>query len=321
MRPAKPFLFLLIACALAAGCAPAGNSASSVDTASNQSDSLTTQIASGLQGSPAAPGSLLVVPLNLPVNSDGVPLVARVNASDITQDELARALQHYQPQQTTSAEAAALQLTVLETLIEQELIVQAASAQNVQVTDDEVQSEIQASIELAGSESAWQQWLAENRYTPEEFRETLRDTLITGRMRDIVTQEISGNLLQVRARHILVPTEDTATELLSRINAGEDFAALAQAYSSDVTTREQGGDLGWFAQGTLLEPYLAEVAFSLEPGQLAGPIPTSLGFHIIQSIERAERPVPDEERASLAQSQFEQWLQELRQTATIERYL
>lgn len=258
-------------------------------------------------------------PAGMPVNADGETIVARVNSVEILESELNRALARYQSQ-IEVLDLDALRTDILNSMIEQVLIEQAAAAQNITVSDAEVQAEIDANIQIAGSPEAWQQWLANNLYTEEEFRETLRETLITARMRDIVTQGIHGDVPHVHARHILVATEAEANELLARINNGEDFGALAAAHSSDVTTREQGGDLGWFAQGELLEPYLAEVAFSLEPGQVAGPVATALGFHLIQTLEKADRPIPEEKLPMVAQGQFELWLAGLISQATIEVY-
>jgi len=256
----------------------------------------------------------------LPMNEAGQPVVARVNAIEILQADLDRALERYTTQLAPGITADAQRLSALNALIDQVLINEAAVAQNVQVTDEEVQTELDANMQIAGSPEAWNQWLEQNLYTADEFRQTLHDTLVTTRMRDLVTQDLSSAVPHVHARHILVATELQANEVIARLNSGEDFGALAAAYSTDVTTREQGGDLGWFAQGELLEPYLSDIAFSLEQGQVAGPIATSLGYHVVQTIERADQVVPEEKRPLVAQGQFELWLSGLRSAASIEVY-
>lgn len=256
----------------------------------------------------------------LPVNEAGQPIVARVNAVDILQSDLERTMSRFEVQQIPGITAETQRLNALNALIDQVLIAQAATAQNVSVTPEEVQAEIAANVNIAGSQENWNTWLSQNMYTPEEFERTLYETLLTTRMRDLVTQDLSSAVPHVHARHILVATELQANEVIARLNSGEDFGSLASLYSSDVTTREQGGDLGWFAQGELLEPYLSEVAFSLQAGQVAGPIATSLGFHVVQVIERADQPVPEEKRALVAQGQFELWVQGLRSDAEIELY-
>jgi parvulin-like peptidyl-prolyl isomerase len=176
-------------------------------------------------------------------------------------------------------------------------------------------------ITSAGGAEAWQQWLTSNNYTEEELRATLRDTLLTSRVRDRITGDLSQPVLQTHARHILVATQEQANDLLVRLQNGEDFAALAGQYSLDTSTSVNGGDLGWFTSEELLEPTLSQIAFQLQPGQIAGPIQTSLGFHIIQKIESAEREIDPEKRAQLGQSRFESWLNTLAASATIEQYL
>ena len=266
----------------------------------------------------ATPNSPTAVP-SLPVNEAGVPLVAKVNGVEITLPEFERAVARQQVE-LDAADPSALQNSVLDGMIEQVMIEQAASQQQIAVTDEEIQAELQAMVQESGSESAWQQWLAQNQFTQEEFAENLRQSILTQRLRDQVTQNVTGNMPQVHARHILVATEAEANDILTRLQAGEEFEVLATTYSRDVTTRDTGGDLGWFTQEELLEPSLAEVAFSLEPGQIAGPVPTRLGYHILQTLGKEARPVPVEQQADLAQAVFQNWLQSLLDHATIERY-
>lgn len=256
----------------------------------------------------------------LPVDGAKVPLVAKVNGAEITLPEFQQAYTRTQ-QDTDAADPVALAGSVLDTLIEQQLIDQAAASMNITLSDADLNKELQTYVDQAGSQQAWQQWLTQNQFTTDQFRDNLRQTLITQRVRDAVTQDVNGALHQVHARHILLRTEDDAKLILARLQAGEDFAALAQQYSHDVTSSQQGGDLGWFTKDELLEPSLAEVAFSLKPGQIAGPIVTRLGYHVIQTLEFADRPVDPAKRAALAQAEFETWLQSLLDKATVEKYL
>lgn len=260
-------------------------------------------------------------PVTLPTNSEGVPVVVRVNGAEITLPEFQSTLARYEQQQPNVADASALQTSVLNTMIEQVLIEQAATEQQITVSDAELDAEIQSNIALAGSDSAWQDWLQVNQYTAEDFRETLRDALVTGRVLEVVTQDLQGDVPHVHARHILVETEAEANDLLNRLSSGEDFAALAAQYSLDDTTARQGGDLGWFTEDELLEPTLARAAFSLEPNMVTGPIQTLLGYHVIQTLERADRLIPEDRLPEVMQARFEHWVDSLVATATIERYL
>ncbi len=263
------------------------------------------------------------VPLNsstLPTASSGEALVATVNGQPITLAQFERAISRRQTE-FAAASVDALRAEVLGQLIEQMLIDQGAAAQNIVISAEQVQAEIQSMVEQAGGQENYESWLASNLYTPDEFSAELRGTLLTNQVRDALTADLGGNVQQVNARHILLTTAEEAQSVLARLNAGEDFAALAQTLSRDETTRASGGDLGWFTQEELLVPELAQAAFTLQPGQIAGPIGTSLGYHVVQTIEVADRPVDEERRVFIAQARFENWLRPLLDNAVIERYL
>jgi hypothetical protein len=76
-----------------------------------------------------------------------------------------------------------------------------------------------------------------------------------------------------------------AEDLLRRVRAGEDFAALAKEYSEDPGSRAQGGDLGWFGRGQMVKPF-EDAAFALKEGEVSGVVESPFGFHIIKVEER-----------------------------------
>jgi peptidyl-prolyl cis-trans isomerase C len=92
---------------------------------------------------------------------------------------------------------------------------------------------------------------------------------------------------QVRARHILVDTEEEAEEILQKILKGEDFEELAKNFSKDLSTAVKGGDLGFFGRGRMV-PEFEQAAFSLKAGEVSEPIKTKFGYHIIKVIEIKE---------------------------------
>lgn len=92
---------------------------------------------------------------------------------------------------------------------------------------------------------------------------------------------------QVRARHILVDTEEKAEEVLQKILKGEDFEELAKNFSTDHSTAVKGGDLGFFGKGRMV-PDFEQAAFSLKVGEVSEPIKTKFGYHIIKVIEIKE---------------------------------
>ncbi|MCA9882935.1 MAG: peptidylprolyl isomerase [Anaerolineae bacterium] len=252
-------------------------------------------------------------------NQDNTGLVARVNDVPITQAdyeaELARRLEN-----SSASDPQAVAAQVLDGMVEQELIEQAAPVLGVSVTDDDVAAEI-AALRAGLSEDEWQAAMALNGYTNEaDFAEAQRKALLAQRVRDAVLAPLNGDIVQVHARHIVVRTEQQANDILARLENGEAFETLAQELSIDVTTKDRGGDLGWFTANELMDERLSDVAFGLEPGQIAGPIPTLIGYHVIQVIERAERPVEPERLPLLMENVFMSWLDGQFRAAIIERY-
>jgi len=102
----------------------------------------------------------------------------------------------------------------------------------------------------------------------------------------------------VRARHILVSTNDedpddaraSILEIQRRIQAGEDFADVAIEMSDDPGSGSNGGDLGWFGPGRMVEAF-EDAAFGASIGSLVGPVETNFGYHLIEVTHRATSDV------------------------------
>lgn len=153
-------------------------------------------------------------------------------------------------------------------------------------------------------------------YDPYDFNlEDLRAMFEVQILREKLQEEITADLTPVEeevwARHILVETEEEAQEVLDKLEAGESFSALAAEYSTDESNSQKGGDLGWFDKDTMV-PEFTEVAFSLEVGEISGPVKTDFGFHIIQVIAKRENQIPPDEFRVIKQNAFEDWLSERR---------
>jgi peptidyl-prolyl cis-trans isomerase D len=95
---------------------------------------------------------------------------------------------------------------------------------------------------------------------------------------------------QRRVRHILLqvtePKEDAAVKvkaeaILKRAQGGEDFSKLAKEFSQDTGSAQQGGDLGWSERKVWVAPF-ADAAFSMNEGEIRGPVKTQFGYHILK---------------------------------------
>ncbi|MCA9861255.1 MAG: peptidyl-prolyl cis-trans isomerase, partial [Thermomicrobiales bacterium] len=140
--------------------------------------------------------------------------------------------------------------------------------------------------------------------------------------RDLVsgyfTQQIGQSAEQVHAEHILVGTQELAEKLYQDALADPDsFEQLAQETSIDTGTAPNGGDLGWFTRGVMVEPF-EDVAFSLAPGEISEPVQTQFGWHVIKVIDHAEdRALTDDQISQAAQAESTRWLDDQRASASI----
>ena len=105
------------------------------------------------------------------------------------------------------------------------------------------------------------------------------------------TQAIPAEQEYIWARHILVSSEVSATEIINKLSQGEDFATLAGQYSEDTASQTSGGNLSWFPRGQMV-PEFDKAAFALTNigDYTQQPVKSTYGFHIIQLLGRETRP-------------------------------
>ncbi len=128
---------------------------------------------------------------------------------------------------------------------------------------------------------------------------------------------------EVEARHILVPKEEMAKDLVTKIRAGEDFAKLAKEHSGDAGSKEKGGLLDYFGKGQMV-PQFEQAAFALKPGEVSDPVKSQFGWHIIKVENRRQKPPPkfddvkDQILGSLIHKRAQKVAEKLRTGAKIE---
>lgn len=251
------------------------------------------------------------------------PSAAKVNGQPITLELFQKELSRYKAAQTALGKDIVVdddEDKVLNALIEQVLIEQAAAVEGISVSDKALDAEIERLTQSTGSQQSFDEWLEKNQYSLEEFRAILRSQMTAQVMNMRISENLPDTMEQVHAHHIVVGSEETANFVLSQLNLGMDFATLASEYSLDESTRMNGGDLGFFPRDFLFSPEVEEAAFSMEDGEISGVVKSDFGFHIVQTIERdPARPVPPEVMQRLREVAFDRWIKDLWSAATVER--
>lgn len=237
-----------------------------------------------ISGTPATETPALPTQTPIPPTPTPPPLAAIVNDEWITEEEFLAEVDRYLAAQQALGNKASMDAAaqvVLDDLIAQVLLAQAARAAGFEITEADLGSRVDALASEVGGVDALTAWQSEHGYTHESFRFALQRAAEAAWMRDKIIAEVPGTAEQVHAQQILLYNEDTARKVADQLSAGAKFADLAVLYDPNT-----GGELGWFPRGYLLEPELEEAAFSLEPGQYSDVIATEVGYHIILVVER-----------------------------------
>ncbi|MCB9421499.1 MAG: SurA N-terminal domain-containing protein [Ardenticatenaceae bacterium] len=261
------------------------------------------------------------------------PMAALVNDRPVFLARYQQELARYEQAQaemasTPGADGTDYRALVLDTLIEKELIAQAAAQRGIIVTDEAVTAKLAELENSTGESGNFDAWLSANLYTREQFKEALAEEMLTEAVVADVTASVPTTAEQVKARYLQVNDLALAESLLQQILSGADFGTLANQYSLDRITAENGGDLGdYFPRGSLLIPIVEEAAFALQIGEVsqvitdtgADGVPT---YYLVQTLERdGERPLTANMRYTMLQQAFEMWLNDLWQSANITRLI
>lgn len=226
---------------------------------------------------------------------DKVPegTAATVNGVAISQEELDmnynQFLQLYQFYGIdTTADDVKLEArnSMLNSMITQELLLQEAEKRGITVTDEEVDTYIADMVtnQYGGSEAELENAVEQAGMTMEYYKKAQKEELTLTKLNsDLVNKPEQVDV--IKARHILVDTEEKAKDIIEKLNAGEDFAALAQEYSQDGSAAD-GGQLGYFAvNGVTTSKMVDEFtkgAEALEIGAYSTePVQSQFGYHII----------------------------------------
>lgn len=306
---------------------------------------------------PASPnaGKKLVVERVIAIVNDAIVLASELETRMVA--VRGEAMQIADPKER-DRRLAKLQGQVLDEMINEELVVQAAEAAKIEVESSEVQAAIdeikqQNTLDDAGLA----QVLAAQGYTVAGYKHDLRRQLLRMRaVNQLVAPKVTVTDEDTRARydqmqrrseavsavqlsHMLFklpehPTEqqlaeakDKAAKAIERVKAGEDFGAVATAVSEDDSTKPSGGQLGWFQRGSLQAEW-EPVVFAMEKGDVRGPIGGPTGLHVFQvtEIKKSEMKAYAEMKDQLSRDirrremdkQTQTWIEDLRKKAYLD---
>lgn len=213
-----------------------------------------------------------------------------------------------------------LRCDILDQLLTDKLLNRQAEIDSVTVSDDEVEAKLDQNIRAfanaAGSLEKLEEYYGKSALEiKDEFRPDIRDRMVAQKERETIVKDIKVTPSDVALFFEKIPKDSLpyfnselelgelvvypkvnkevrdysrqkAADLLKRIKNGEDFAALASAYSDDPGSAEQGGDLGFVNRGEMDVDFEA-AAFALKnPNEVSDVVESSFGYHIIQLIER-----------------------------------
>lgn len=236
------------------------------------------------------------------------PVVAMVNDEEIRWVEVVAGLNELPPQYRDRLEE------VFPILLERQIDLKLISSAG---REDELNEDPQVQQRLRTIEDQLIRELYLERYLAAEMtEERLQEGYETLKQRGDEREE-------VRARHILVDSEEEAEAIIAELDGGADFAELAERRSQGPSA-SVGGDLGYFTRERMVPPF-AEAAFALQPGShSAEPVETRFGWHVIKVEDRRQPPLEDFEvmrpqlEQRLQQSLMERLIAELRADADVE---
>jgi peptidyl-prolyl cis-trans isomerase C len=243
------------------------------------------------------------------------PSVATVNGEYITAAEFQAELARYKSAQTalgTTVSEEEANKVVLEDLIAQFLLAQAAREANFILTESDLKLKMDSLAESVGGAEALSAWQSDHGYDDASFKIALQRSVEAAWMRDKIIADVPTSVEQIHVRQILTYNEENARAALEELKAGADFDQLAAAY--DTITF---GELGWVPRGYLLDAKADEAVFALQAGTYSDVIATDAGFHIFKAIERGEHPLTPDALLTVQELALRNWVTEQRANSEI----
>lgn len=236
---------------------------------------------------------------------------------------------------------------ILDLLIDEKVYVIQADKMNIEVTDKDVETEVNKTIKRFPSQAEFDKALKDAGMTMDDLRSFTKTRLIT----DKVNKKVVGTVTvtdakmkdyydknqaqfkdpeKVKVSHILVKTEDEAKAISAQIIAGTPFADIAKEKSTDPASKANGGDLGFVQKGAMV-PEFEAAAFAMQPGNPPQIVKTQFGWHVIIVTDRTpeKQRTYEESKASIEQmlksqensNKTKAWLDGVKKKMTIKKYI
>ena len=247
------------------------------------------------------------------------PAAAVVNDRKIPVDEIQDAVDEFKKsaeferlgqQGDADAIAREFEQSYLATLIRRAVLTPEATERDIEVTDDEVQAQLDDIRGEFASPSAFEEALKEQGLTLAQLEQLVADRALEQKLRDQITADLAPSDSEVEAfyraniaqfqenkvQHILVGEKALARDVSGQLQdaakaqVSKLFADLAKRFSTDKSNKNDAGKLGFFSQGEFV-PEFEEAANALEIGEISDPVKTEFGFHVIWVTDRRETPV------------------------------
>jgi len=251
----------------------------------------------------------------VPPTATPPPSVATVNGELITAAEFQAELARYKSAQTalgvTVSEEDANKV-VLEDMIAQVLLSQAAREANFNLTEPDLKSRLDALTESVGGAEALSAWESAHGYDDASFKIALKRSAEAAWMRDKIVADVPGSVEQIHLRQILTYNEEDARAALEQLKAGADFDETAALYDPNTS-----GELGWVPRGYLLDAKADEAVFALQVGAYSDVIATDAGFHIFKVLERGEHLLTPDALLTMQELALKNWVAERRAKSEI----
>ncbi|MFZ7104729.1 MAG: peptidyl-prolyl cis-trans isomerase [Peptococcaceae bacterium] len=284
--------------------------------------------------------------------------VAKVNDQVITQQEFDSRVDQGAAMNNFDLEAPEyaaykdmFKLQILDRMIDELLLEnEAQNVHNLEVKQEEVEAEFSSIKDQFSSQEEFTNYFQDQlKMTEQDIKDAIKTQLLVQALYEEVTKDITQSDVdvqkyyeenkdefyqeeQVKARHILVKTEEEAREIIRLITEeNEDMAELAVLKSIEPAAKSSKGDLGYFGRGYMVKPF-EDAAFALEVDEITKePVQTTFGYHVIRVEDRmpAKQRSFDEVKAELEErflyeaksDAFAEYMEDLKSKATIDNKL